>query len=108
MKGKFEPSEFADPYEEALVDMLRRRARGSKPLHEPAEAEGPPSNVVNLMDALRKSLGGRARARGRAAAHGGERRVAHFHKPAVRSGSGRSRAAKSKPPGMQRARAGGR
>jgi DNA end-binding protein Ku len=109
MKGKFEPSEFADPYEEALIDMLKRRAKGAKSLHEPAEAEGPPSNVVNLMDALRKSLGGNARARGKAESDGGERRVVHFRKPAGRSGAGgKSRAAKSKPAAKPRRRAGGR
>jgi DNA end-binding protein Ku len=57
-QGKFEPAKFKDPYEEALVAMLKRRAKGAKPVHE-AEEEEAPSNVVNLMDALKKSLGGR-------------------------------------------------
>ncbi len=57
-KGHFEPSEFKDPYEEALVAMLKRRARGAKEVHE-IEEEEKPTNVVDLMDALKNSLDGR-------------------------------------------------
>jgi len=57
-QGRFEPAGFKDPYEKALVALLKRRAKGAKPVHETEEQEAP-SNVVNLMDALKKSLGGR-------------------------------------------------
>ena len=67
--GRFEPAEVKDPSEEALVAMLRRRAKGAKPVHE-VEEEEKPTNVVNLMDALKKSLGGR-RAAGAASGNGG-------------------------------------
>jgi DNA end-binding protein Ku len=63
-RGRFEPAEFKDPYEEALVAMLKRRAKGAKPVHE-VEEEEKPTNVVNLMEALKSSLGGK-RASGRA------------------------------------------
>ena len=56
--GHFEPSEFKDPYEEALVAMLKRRAKGAKPVHE-VEEEEKPTNVVDLMAALKNSLAGR-------------------------------------------------
>jgi DNA end-binding protein Ku len=115
MKGKFEPSEFADPYEEALVEMLKRRAKGAKPLPAVDEAEDRPSNVIDLKDALRKSLASSspdsgAGARGKAAAEDGERRVVHFRKPAAggRRAGTRGRAAKSRPAAKQGKRAGGR
>lgn len=59
-EGDFEPAEFQDPYEEELVKMLKRRTKGAEPIHEPV-TEAEPTNVVNLMDALRQSLGGRER-----------------------------------------------
>jgi DNA end-binding protein Ku len=113
MKGEFEPSEFADPYEEALVEMLKRRAEGARPLPEAGRDEGGPSNVVNLKDALRKSLGNRspdsvAGGRGKAAAEDRERRVVKFRKPAAggRRAGTKSRAAKNRPVAKQRKRAG--
>jgi DNA end-binding protein Ku len=57
-EGHFKPAEFKDPYEEALIRMLKRRAKGAKPVHE-IEEEEKPTNVVDLMDALKNSLAGR-------------------------------------------------
>ncbi|HEX5508678.1 MAG TPA: Ku protein [Pseudolabrys sp.] len=51
-KGKFEPEKFEDRYENALVDLIKAK-RAGKPAPAPSEAR--PSNVINLMDALRKS-----------------------------------------------------
>ncbi|WP_460448659.1 non-homologous end joining protein Ku [Alsobacter sp. SYSU BS001988] len=54
MKGSFDPSKFEDRYENALVDLVKAKQGGRA---APAAAAQPkPSNVVNLMDALRKSL----------------------------------------------------
>jgi DNA end-binding protein Ku len=51
--AKFDPSTFEDRYENAVVELLKSKETG-QPLHIP---EAPrPSNVVNLMDALRKSI----------------------------------------------------
>ena len=51
---KFDPSTFDDRYEEALLDMITKRRKGKKAdIAKPAET---PSNVVNLFDALKKSL----------------------------------------------------
>ena len=59
----FDPSKFKDEYEDALKALVRRKASGKKiELPEPEER---PSNVINLMDALRQSLKGRAAAKRR-------------------------------------------
>ena len=54
-KGKFDPSKFEDRYEAALLAMIKAKKAGKKP--PVVSAAAPPSNVVNLFDALRKSLG---------------------------------------------------
>jgi DNA end-binding protein Ku len=51
--GKFEPEKFEDEYEDALKELLRKKQRGEK-IEQPKERA--PSNVINLMDALRNSL----------------------------------------------------
>jgi DNA end-binding protein Ku len=54
-EAPFEPSEFRDRYEEALRDLVASKAGGAKPAKgRPAPAEE--SNVIDLMDALRRSL----------------------------------------------------
>ncbi|HEX9470920.1 MAG TPA: Ku protein [Bradyrhizobium sp.] len=68
----FDPSKFKDEYESALKTLVRRKAAG-KPV-KAVEPEERPSNVINLMDALKQSLKGRASAnRGRSSA----RRTTH-------------------------------
>jgi DNA end-binding protein Ku len=50
----FDPSQFEDPYENALRELVRAKKTGKKaPKSKP---EPKPSNVVNLFDALKKSL----------------------------------------------------
>jgi DNA end-binding protein Ku len=51
--GHFDPTKFEDRYEDALKDLLKKKQEG-KPIERPERRE--PSNVVNLMDALRKSV----------------------------------------------------
>jgi DNA end-binding protein Ku len=58
--GHFDPSEFKDRYQDAVVDLIRAK-RAGKPLPTPAAPK--PSNVVNLMDALKRSLEGKSSAR---------------------------------------------
>ena len=53
--GKFEPDKFNDRYQDAVVALIRAKQAG-KPAPDGPTSERP-SNVVNLMDALRKSLG---------------------------------------------------
>jgi len=53
-KVDFDPWQFVDHYEEAVVDMLKRKQAG---IPAPREHAAPrPQNVVNLMDALRRSI----------------------------------------------------
>ena len=86
--GHFDPSEFKDRYQDAVVDLIRAK-RAGKPL--PAPAEPKPSNVVNLMDALKRSLetekGGKGKAGGRKSAA----KPAAHSRPAARR-TARSRA----------------
>ena len=51
--GHFDPSKFDDRYEDALKDLLKKKQEG-RPIERPERRE--PTNVVNLMDALRRSL----------------------------------------------------
>ena len=49
---RFDPSKFSDRYEDALKALIQAKQAG-KPL---PEAPARPTNVINLMDALRKSI----------------------------------------------------
>src|SRR6266481_1021756 len=53
--GRFEPEKFEDQYETALVDLINQK-RAGKPITAKERPRG--ENVVDLMDALRKSIGG--------------------------------------------------
>lgn len=59
-EGPFDPSEFNDRYEDALRDLIAEKQKGKGRKVKAAEPET--TNVVDLMDALRKSLGGKAAA----------------------------------------------
>ena len=50
----FDPSQFVDHYEEAVVAMLNKKQAGLPVSREHAAPR--PQNVVNLMDALRRSI----------------------------------------------------
>jgi DNA end-binding protein Ku len=52
-KGKFQPEKFEDRYEDALKELIKKKQKGVK-IEAPKERA--PSNVVNLMDALRQSV----------------------------------------------------
>jgi DNA end-binding protein Ku len=61
--GHFDPRKFADRYEEALREIIRKKRKG-----EPITTKKPPapSNVISVMDALRRSVeaeGARGRTR---------------------------------------------
>jgi DNA end-binding protein Ku len=93
-KMKFDPSKFEDKYEEALVELIEAKKAGRKPpAPKPAER---PSNVINLFDALKKSLasaedgaskGAKAPTRRKPAARS---RPAASRKPAAKSRSRKS------------------
>jgi DNA end-binding protein Ku len=53
-QAKFDPSTFDDKYEDALLELIRAKKAGKKA--PKAKVASKPSNVVNLFDALKKSL----------------------------------------------------
>jgi len=54
MTGEFEPEKFEDRYESAMIELIRSKQAGlPAPKEKPAAR---PANVVNLMDALRRSI----------------------------------------------------
>ncbi len=77
-KGKFEPEKFEDRYEDALKALIKKKQKGEK-IERPKERG--PSNVVNLMEALRQSV--------QSERGSGDRR-----KPARRRGANHPRASK--------------
>jgi DNA end-binding protein Ku len=82
----FDPSKFKDEYETALRTLVKRKAAG-KPVKS-AEREQRPDNVINLMDALKQSLKGKASAK--RAGHSPARRATHHpakkpHRSAARA-----------------------
>jgi len=51
--GKFDPSEFKDRYQDAVIEMVKAKVKGQEPVIAKAPERG---KVINLMDALRQSL----------------------------------------------------
>jgi DNA end-binding protein Ku len=70
-RGKFEPKKFEDHYENALKELLRKKQKGER-IERPKEPSR--TNVVNLMDALRRSVAQEKRAP--ASAKKGRKRIA--------------------------------
>jgi len=96
--GHFKPAAFKDHYEDALKELLLKKQKGEK--IERAK-ESTPSNVINLMDALRQSVkadgGNGAGKSGSAGKNAGARRAperanAATQKKAARSGTRHKRA----------------
>jgi DNA end-binding protein Ku len=54
MSGEFEPEKFEDRYENAMIELIQSKQAGLPPPKEKPAAR--PANVVNLMDALRRSI----------------------------------------------------
>jgi DNA end-binding protein Ku len=86
----FDPSKFKDEYEDALKALVRRKAAG-KPI-KAAEPEERPSNVINLMDALKQSLKGRGAAK---RSHSTARRPSSRHRTPRKAHRSTSRARKA-------------
>src|SRR6266571_7655477 len=55
--GRFEPEKFEDQYETALIDLINQKRAGKPITPKERPAAG---NVVDLMEALRRSVGGAA------------------------------------------------
>jgi DNA end-binding protein Ku len=91
--GKFDPARFKDRYENALVELIKAKQAGKAPKGPPEPLK--PGNVINLMDALRRSV----QASGGKASAGEQRR-------GPKAKAGRSIGARShRPPAPRKARA---
>lgn len=77
--SKFDPQKFKDKYETALKALVKRKAAG-KTIEVPEETEKE-SNVIDLMDALKQSLGRKKAAT--AAVKGRKRTSAHRKRKAA-------------------------
>ena len=73
----FQPDSFEDRYEEALLTLVKSKIAGGQPVITKAPERG---NVVNLMDALKRSIEEERRppaaSLGKTAAKKGEAKVA--------------------------------
>lgn len=90
LEGPFDPSQFNDRYEDALRALIKEKEKGHKITapEEPQEAE-----VIDLMEALKRSLG----------QSGGERRKAAPRKAAATGKSVEKKPAAKKAPAKKRA-----
>jgi DNA end-binding protein Ku len=93
--AKFDPGTFRDAYQDAVVDLIRAK-RAGRPA--PAPRAPQPSNVVNLMDALRRSLGSEGGAPAtKESGRRTEASAAAKGKPVEASGKAKPAAAKASP-----------
>ena len=68
--GNFEPEKFEDHYETALIDLINQK-RSGKPIIPKERPRG--ENIVDLMEALRRSVGGAAAAEAKAPKKSGKK-----------------------------------
>ena len=96
--GEFDPEEFEDHYETALIELINQKRNGVK--IAPKATPKSTGNVINLMDALKKSLASERQAPPPAKAKGKKKRAEGQREmllPIAGSGTGASkRAAKEK------------
>jgi DNA end-binding protein Ku len=65
METEWNPDEYKDEYEKALKKMLEDKVAGKKPAKGPAKT-AKPTNVIDLVDVLQKSLRGTSKASAKA------------------------------------------
>jgi DNA end-binding protein Ku len=99
--GKFEPAEFHNRYVDALKGLIeeKRKSKGERVIQDPEDDKPVKSNVIDLMAALKKSLGDEAKNDN----DGGETK-----KPAARKAPPKKAAPKKAEPAPRKAAAGGR
>lgn len=87
-QAAFDPSGFEDRYESALLELIQAKQKGKKP--PVVQAAEKPANVVNLFEALKKSLAGDDEARAGKPAGGKGRKAGDKPAAAKSSASARS------------------
>ena len=97
--GKFQPQDFKDRYQDAVVALIRAKQEGRPPPGDTSTDR--PSNVVNLMDALRRSLGDGGKPEARSDAKP-DAKAPKTESPAAK-GKGKTAAAKAAPKAAGRA-----
>lgn len=98
-KGTFDPSKFEDRYESALADLVKAKVDG-KPFAPRKEEK--PSNVVSLLEALRKSAGAAA-PRGKKAKKSAKKTGGAVKKAAAKEATATGRQNTTKSGGRKRA-----
>lgn len=113
MEAPFKPGDFKDSYRDDLMALIRRKVKtGDTEASEVEEEEAPePSNVVDIMALLQKSLGGKGasaakKVKVKAKAVGGKRgagkQVAQLKKPAGKPSAGKKAASAKKKPAARK------
>jgi len=89
LDGAFDPSQFNDRYEDALRALIKDKERGHtiKAPEEPKEAE-----VIDLMEALKRSLGQSGGDRRKTAPPRAGAKIAAAHKPPAKKAPAKKRA----------------
>ena len=96
----FDPKQYEDRYETALMEMIKEKLKGHKPIIAAAPERG---NVINLMDALKASLGQAkpaAPSKSKTAEPAAEKKAA---KPSLKQAVAASKAAGAKAPARKKA-----
>jgi DNA end-binding protein Ku len=73
-EGHFDPRQFKDEYETALRELVKRKASGKK--IEPVAREESAGKVIDIMDALRRSVASEGKAGRPTAKRGAQKRAA--------------------------------
>ena len=95
----FDPKQYEDRYETALMAMIKEKLKGHKPIIAAAPERG---NVINLMDALKASLGqAKPAAPSKSKAEPAEKKAAA--KPSLKQAVAASKAAAAKAPARKKA-----
>jgi DNA end-binding protein Ku len=96
MAGRFEPDRFEDRYANALIELIRSKQKGMPVKPQPTHRH---TNVINLMDALRRSVESETRSAAKPSAEKPEGRKAESKpaesKPAKTARKGKARVKKA-------------
>jgi DNA end-binding protein Ku len=97
----FDPKAYEDRYETALMAMIKEKLKGHKPIIAAAPERG---NVINLMDALKASLGqAKPAAPSKSKSEAAPSKKAPAAKPSLKQAVAASKAAAAKAPSRKKA-----